>query len=246
MQVDRFLPAAVAHQFIQFGHLPRQNVAGGADKTGASDGQDRVAEGLDPGIDQEIAAAQPQDVADLFKILVGLLHPHHVGTRFPKAGKGLRFHVDGGPARDVVDDDGDVHGLRHAAEMLEQPLLGGFVVIGDDHQRRIGPQLLRPLGQVQRFLVVVGTRSQDDGGPSGHVFHGDGHHPLPLLEGERGGFARGAGHRNAVGPVFKLPVDQLPQLRLVHLIPFVKGGDHRTDRAAQPVDVLHPWGLLLP
>ena len=65
-----------------------------------------------------------------------------------------------GPARDVVDDHGQVRRVGDRPEVVEQRVLRGPVVVRRDDERRVGARLLRFAREVDRVRRPVRARAR--------------------------------------------------------------------------------------
>ena len=90
-----------------------------------------------------------------------LRHPRHVGGGILDAGDVLQFeqprhgldrHVDHRAAGDVIDQDRNADGVVDRLKVRIEPVLGRLVVIGRDHEHRIGACLLGMPGKVDRLF----------------------------------------------------------------------------------------------
>jgi hypothetical protein len=206
------------------------------------DGEDGIAQSLDPAEQEEVAAAGPQDSVDVLEVPVGLLDAHHVVAVPPQPAQGLHLEVHRGTAGDVVHDHRQARAARHSPEVLVQPLLGGPDVVGHQDQQRVGSCPLRELRHLHRLPVVVGPHPGHHGHAARYRLHRHLDDPPALLHGQGRGFAGGPAHGDAVAARSDLPLDQPPQGLLVHL-PVPERGHERHQGAAQPAKV-HFFPLL--
>ena len=94
------------------------------------------------------------DARGVGHVAARLLDAHHVGV----GGQALDVaHGDGaaGAPGDVVEDAGDVGGVRRVLEVLVDALLVGLVVVRRDDEDGVGPQPLvrEALGRLHRGAV---------------------------------------------------------------------------------------------
>ena len=120
-------------------------------------------------------------------------------------------------------------------EMLIETFLRRLVVIGRDHQGRVGASLLGIAGQGNGFFGGVGAGAGDHrnpavGGLQAHVDHSP---VFVMAEGRR--FPGGAARHQAVGSLVDLPVDQAEEGILVDRLVLKRGdqGDQRSRKHAK-------------
>ena len=89
--------------------------------------------------------------------------------------------------------------------MLDDPLLGGPVVVGGHHEEGVGARGLSPLGDAHGVRCVVGARAGQDHGAVAHGLADLADQGVLLRLMRRGGLAGGPGQQDAVAAV----VDQL-------------------------------------
>jgi hypothetical protein len=95
--------------------------------------------------------------------------------------------------------------------VLVLAFLRGLVVVGHDLQLAVGADLLGKLGQLDGFGGGVGAAAGHDGHALGGLLHGHADDFAVLFDVDRGRFARGADHADAVGAFGDVPVDQFAQ-----------------------------------
>ena len=124
---------------------------------------------------------------------------------------GLRLDVDSGAGGDVVEDDGNVHGIRNDLVVPQQTLLGCLVVVGGDDQQTVHAEALRSQGVFPGYLSIVGAGTGDHRHAPRHPVHaiGDGLHALLLGHGGR--LSGGAADDDGIGATADLPVDEMPK-----------------------------------
>ena len=100
-----------------------------------------------------------------------LRHPHHIRGRVLHAGDVLKLvqplhrvdrHVDHRARRDIVDDDRNADRIVDRLEVLIEAFLRRLVVIGRDHEHRVGAGLFGVLGKRDRLLGRVRAGAGDD------------------------------------------------------------------------------------
>ena len=78
-------------------------------------------------------------------------------------------HVGGRALGDVVEQDREVGGAGDLLVVADDPAAAGPVVVGVDRQQRVGAELGRALGQVDRVARVVGPDAGDDRAAVAHL-----------------------------------------------------------------------------
>jgi len=134
-----------------------------------------------------------------------LIEPRHRGVR----------HIDHGARRDVVDQDRDADSVVHGLEVLVEPFLRRLVVVGRDHEQRVGAGFLGVPGEVDRLGRVVGTGAGDHGDTALRLGDRPFHNLLVLVMAERRALAGGADRHQALRALGDLPGDMLAHRRLV-------------------------------
>ena len=138
---------------------------------------------------------------------------------------GLRSNADAGAAGDVVEDHGNVHPVRHIAEVLNQPFLGALVIIRRYHEDAVGAGVFSVLGVAESSLGVVAADAHDDLHAALVVIDGLADGLALLALGLGGGLAGGAADHDGGGAVLILEVDILFQPFKIHAF-LGEGGDN--------------------
>ncbi len=133
---------------------------------------------------------------------------------------------DAGAARDVVEDDRQVGGIRDHPEVGEHAGLGWLVVVRRDDHDGVGAGLLAVLVELDRVRGLVRAAARDDLGAAARDRLGDLDEFELLRVGEGAGLAGRAGDDDAVGPVVDHVVDVLLDVGPVH---FAVGGERRDE-----------------
>ena len=155
------------------------------------------------------------DADDVVAIVEELLHRLHA-------------HVDDGARRDVVDDERDGDRVGHRLEMRIEAALARLVVIGRDHQHRVGAGRLRMLRQLDSLARVVGARPGDDRNAAGRRLDAELHDAGMLLVRQRRRFARRADRHESRRALANLPVHERGESGLVDRVA-AHGRDQRGD-----------------
>ena len=107
-----------------------------------------------------------------------LRHARHVRGGVLDAGDVLQFeqprhgvdrHVDHRAPRNVVDDDRNADGVVDRLVVRVEPVLRRLVVIGRDHEHRIGAGLLGVPGEIDRLLGRIGAGAGHDRDPAARL-----------------------------------------------------------------------------
>src|SRR3989454_9948028 len=117
----------------------------------AADRQHRETEQLDARVHQKVSATEMDHAVDVFEVFVGLFHADDVATVSGQPRDGVRLQVHGGAARDVVDEDGKIHGSDNAVEVAVQTFLGRANVVGNHEQSPVSSDTACNLAEPQRF-----------------------------------------------------------------------------------------------
>ena len=121
---------------------------------------------------------------------------------------GGRFNANARAGRDIVEDHRLGAGIGNGVVHGHQAPLGGLVVIGRDHQDRVGPVGTGAFGELHRIVGLVGARAGNNRHPSIHPLTGKGNGPAVLRVGQGGALPRGAADDQGVDPLLNLPVNQ--------------------------------------
>ena len=136
-------------------------------------------------------------------------------------------------AGDVLDA---VIGIPHPGvdrlEVLIEALLSRLVVVGRDHEQRVGSGVLGVACEIDGLGGGVGAGAGDDGDAALGLRDRDLDDALVLVVGEGGALAGGAHGHEAGGTALDQPIDMRTQGRLVHRA-VLERRDHGGNRAAQ-------------
>ena len=130
--------------------------------------------------------------------------------------KGGGEHVDARTSRDVVADDGGVHRVGDRTEVLDEPALGGFVVIRRDQQQRVCAQIFGKHGHLHCRFGGIGACAHYDGQLAFQLFHREFYDGLFLVQGHGGGLSRRAEDDDGVHAACELIVQNAVKAREVH------------------------------
>src|SRR5581483_9983810 len=140
------------------------------------------------------------DVACLLEVVVRLLDgAHRLDLREPRDRVGL--DVDDDARRDVVDDDRPVARARDRLEVRDDAALRRLVVVRRDDQERIGAELVRLLGQMDRVRGRVRPGAGDHRGRLADRLDRGTEQVEALVVGERRALARRPRDHEPVGAV---------------------------------------------
>ena len=123
-------------------------------------------------------------------------------------GIGFRLNVHSGAGGDIVKDQGNGTAVGNGKKGSGQPLLGGFIVIGCHHQRRIGTKSGRLFCVRNGFGRIVAAGACNEGNSAAGGFSTCRQNLLIFLLGKRGRFARGSATYQSVDSLGNLPVNQ--------------------------------------
>ena len=160
----------------------------------------------------------------------GVLDADDGFTCFIKPRYGLRRHVHGAAARNVVDQNRKPGGPGDRLEMKIKAFLGGLVVIGGDHQQAAGARCLGLARQEYRFLGAIGAAPGDYRDTPRDGLDGQLHHPLVFGFGQARRLPGGAARNHAMGSFGHLAADQGLKRLLIHLA-IEKRRNQRGDRS---------------
>ena len=198
------------------------------------------------GIEGKVRPDKAGDLHDIAHIPGGLLDPGDVGVFTQLLHHG---HGDGAarPPRHIVEDAGNLHGVRRLYEVAEHPLRIGLVVVGGDEEQGVRAHGLVAEAHLLLGGGTVGAAAHHDGdapvdGPNGPFHHGG-----VLLMGHGGVLPGGAQNENAVGSRLDLPFQQKVQGVEIHrAVLFPEGRDHGDNGSLQMVKfhiLSPPWNI---
>ena len=100
--------------------------------------------------------------------------------------------------------------------VLIEALLGRFVVIRRNQQRRVGARFLCMPRQGNRFFRGIRAGAGDDRDAPFDGLYRELDDPTMLLIGQRGRLAAGAARDDPIRPIRNLPLNQVAERRLVY------------------------------
>ena len=185
--------------------------------------------------DKEVLRCAMPNEIDLPNDAARLLDADDGGAVVGKADGGLGEHIYPGARGDVVDDDRDGRRLGDGAEVAVEPLLGGLVVEGADHQGGIDAGEVHRGEAGDHLEGAIGGDADDERQAVLIVLHEGPDDPVLLLLRERGGLGRGAEGDEEVRLALYLAVDQLAEAVVVDALGGVisEGRHHRRPEAAE-------------
>lgn len=150
---------------------------------------------------------------------------------------GLDRHVDDAATGDVIDQDRNADRIGDRLEMLIEPFLGRFVVIGCHDQKTVGTDLLGMARQQQRLVGAVGPRPRHHRHPAGRSLDAQLGHAHVLGVAESGGFTSRAARHQTIGALLNLPLNE----RLIGVLVDPAVGKRRDRRNERPpeLDLAH-------
>ena len=119
------------------------------------------------------------------------LDPAHVGIFCPEALDDGHADFDAAAARDRIKNDRSIRRLGDGAEVAEQALGAGFVVVGRDDEHGVGTGFMGKFGEFDRFVGRVGAGAGDHGHATGGSRDYGANDVEVLLVGKRGRFSSG-------------------------------------------------------
>ena len=231
VELARVQPPPFLDQVVQPRHRLRHEVARCAHEPRTADGENGIAEQLDPRVYEEVPAHAVEQAVDVLEVLVRLLDADEIVVGLLQPRHGIDLDVHGRAPRDVVQDDRQVHAFGQRVEMAENPFLSRPAVVRRDEQQRVGPVGLGEAGELDGLLVVGGCAARYEGHPAVHRRGRGADHFLTFFERQRTRFAGRPLHRHAMGPASDLPFDQGGQAVQVQR-PVPEGCNYRNDRPA--------------
>ena len=151
--------------------------------------------------------------------------------------QGFRQHIQAGPGRNVIQDAGNVAGIRDGGEAGDQAPLGGFVIIRRYQQHRVRAGTAGSLCPFNGMGSIVGSGARDDRNLSGNTFHAE-YNSVLMLFVRKGASLTGCtcDNKRADSPgklIINQPAESIPINPL-----FGEGGDNGGCRACKD-RVLH-------
>ena len=206
--------------------VARRHVGQHADHALAAQRQQRNDLVIVAGVDVQILPAGGGDLRHLADVAAGFLHCVDVRVlgKLRQTGGG---QVAAGAAGDIVQNAGQVHGIRNGGVVGDQTGLAGLVVVGGDQQQGVGAVRLRLTAEPDGVPGIVGAGARNDRNPPGSLFDGVADARGMLLIRHGGGLAGGAADDNGIGAVVDLVVNDAPQLLEIHAAVGTHGGDDR-------------------
>src|SRR5205823_3637841 len=122
-----------------------------------------------------------------------------------------RLDVHAGAALHAVKNDGQGHGFGDGAIVLEEALLGGFVVIRSDRENAVGSKSGELLRESDDFGSVIAAGAPEDRHLTASQFDGDLNDAKMLFVRERGALAGGSTGNEEVNACLDLSLDQSSQ-----------------------------------
>ena len=173
-------------------------------------------------VDGEVFGSAFDEIAAAFDVARGILDAGDVGDLCQTQG-GVVAHVAAGAAGHVVEDHRQFDGFGNGLEVLVEPFLRGFVVVGDDGEMGGCADFGGETGQLDGFCCRVGSRAGDDRYTSGGLFDGCPDQQAVFSDVDRGRFTGGSDHDERVGTFGDMPFDVVLQAWQVEAAILVHG-----------------------
>ena len=214
-------------------HALGQHIADGGDDALSPQSHHIHRSRIIPREHREALRSPLDDAGYLIQVPGGFLDCHDVLTIPSQAQGGVSAHVDGTPAGDVIQDDGQVSGCGYGLEVLVEPFLGRLVVIGHDAHEGIHTQRSDIGGELHRIRRTVVPHVRDDGHPSRNgLYHRVEELQLLGIE-DRRRLTRGAIDHQGIAPALDEPISELCCSRKVKLQIRGERSDHGWNHAAE-------------
>ena len=226
-------PVARRAQIHDLLHARRGHVADGGDDAGAAQAHDVERGGVVARVHGEAFRRALHDGLHLVQLPRSLLDGHDVGALVRQAQRGLGLHVNHAAARDVVQDDGQLHRVRDGAEVLVDTFLRGLVVVRHHAHEAVDAKLRHLAREVHRVGRAVVAHVRDDGHAVAHGLH-HGAEQVDLLRIEHGrALPRRAVYDERVAAAVHEARGESLDLVHVELAVLVERGDHGRYHAAE-------------
>ena len=214
-------------------HALGRDVAGGRDDAHTAEAHDVVGCGIIAGIHAEALGGGSGDGCNLIHLAGRFLYGDDVLAVVGEAQRGLGFHVDNAAARDVVEDNGELHRICNGLEVLVHSLLRRLVVVRDDAHEAVDTEFRDVLGEVDGVGRAVVPHVGDDGGLAADRLD-NGAEKLDLLRVEdRGALAGGSIDDKRVVTAFDKARGKCLRAVEVEFALIVEGRDHSGDQATE-------------
>src|SRR5262249_24405970 len=138
-------------------NFARCDVRDDADDAFRAHGHERDGERIVATENFKARAERSVQLADTIATAAGFFDADDVFAGLCKTARGLHTYLHATPAGNAVEHDGQFRVASDFAEVLEQPFLRRFVVIGPDLQRAVGAEFLCFAREINR--LTSGVRS---------------------------------------------------------------------------------------
>ena len=145
---------------------------------------------------------------------------------------GFGFDVHARTGGYVVKNDRFVYAIRNAGVHMDEPSLGGFVVVGGDDEERIRANLAGTAAKSDGVLGIIAACACDDGNSAANAFYGEFNGGDLFVIRQRGGFARRSADDEGIDARIQLTVDQIGECFVINFA-VAKRGDERGCRARE-------------
>ena len=156
--------------------------------------------------DDEVFGPLLQDLLELDQVSGGVLDHLHVGN-LHQVSQDLGGEVHLGVGGDVVDHDGQGHGVVDGLVVVDQLLGGSHLVEWRHDHQGVAAYGLGVLAQLYRFPGAASACVSHHRHPSGHLIDRHLGDPFPLLEAQACELTGAAARNNAVHAALQLELD---------------------------------------
>ncbi len=190
--VEAFVNSASGGEVIgegevhEFDDLCGDEVGGDADDSDCAGGDEGEGEAIVTGEDLEGTGKCSSELGDAVDIAAGFFDGDDVGALFSEARYGFDADLDSATAGDAVEHDWQFCCVGDGAEVLEQSLLGGAVVVGGDDESGVGSALFCLVGEGDGLGGGVRSGAGHDDAASFGLLDGVFNHAKVFFVGEGG------------------------------------------------------------
>ncbi len=211
MQCAGFVELAGGKGLHHLRHLLGNDVRRHTDDALSTNGHKRQRQGIITAENLKSRSQRGAQLAHAIGIPTGFLDTDNAGALRCQALDGVHADLDTASAGNAIEHQGELGLPGDLAEMLEQALLCGLVVIGSHLQRAVRTEPFGFLGKVDRFAGRVASGARQDLELTACRLDRDLDDTNVLLVVDGGGFARRAHGHDTVDAAFNLKPDETGQ-----------------------------------